>query len=977
MKDLNLAQKQAIEYNEGPLLIVAGAGTGKTTVITNKITYLINEKKVSPEEILAITFTDKATAEMQDRVSEMMPVGGFDVFVSTFHGLAQRILENHGLDIGLPNNFRLINETESWLLVRENLDKFDLEYYRPLGNPTKFIHDLTKHFGRCKDELITPTDYLSYAEKIDTNTTNTEETTEVLELNKKKAIELARAYAVYNQILLDRGVFDFSDLIYYAVKLLRERPNVQKFYQNQYKYILVDEFQDTNWSQYELIKLLFGKNTKLTVVGDDDQSIYKFRGASVANILQFKDDFPEAKEIVLTENFRSQQAILDAAYNFIQNNNPDRLETKLKLNKKLISNSGAGGTTDLIYSESAAGEAEALIEKILEIKKTNPKSDWSEFAILCRANNTAEQFVPVLIKHGIPYDFTGAVGLFRQKVVLDCFAYLKIIDNYHESTAVYRLLSCPIFNFSGEDLSVIATYVHREVLSWYEAVKLAAEGAVSITDAGRSEAIKFIELVKIGTEIAKTENVAGTLYKFLEKSNYLKWLSDNAEKKYREIFYLQGLFDEMNRFVENYPDASTSAWLKYFSFVLDTGSEGELPLELQQSEINAVKIMTVHKSKGLEFDWVFIPGMVAERFPSTNRHDSIELPNALLRESEVPSIENHLQEERRLLYVAITRACKGVFFTAAKNYGGARDKKLSRFIEELDQNNNFGWKNVAPERRSNLAANLSPEIHEETSMVYSPPKELSFSQLAAFQKCPWQYRFQFILKLPTPGKGVFNFGKTIHDTLYKFYSHLMELNPLDENQKCKPDLNIPTEEILLNFYDANWKGEWFYTPAQRSQYYEHGKKILKEFYQLNQKNGWTRPIDLETGFQFSISSFIIKGKIDRIDKNSDGTIILIDYKTGNVKDKLTFDEKQQLFLYQWAAGKVPELNRYGKVSQLAFHYLEDGSKQEFIGSEKDLEKMAEKIVTAAEEISLGKFAPNPSEYNCSHCDFREICDFRV
>src|SRR3990167_6698287 len=396
LESLNKEQKEAVVHENGPLLIIAGAGTGKTTVITRRIAWLILEKKIKPDEILALTFTEKASAEMEERVDRLLPYGYVDLWISTLHGFAEKILRLHGLDIGLPTNFRVLSDTEQWYLVRKNLDKFNLDYYRPLGNPTKFIHALLKHFSRAKDEGVSADEYLNYVEELKLNSgagestggsivparkskmtrsvtlsqvegspTNVGSHTRGIprqvqddgnadELDIARLEEIAKAYKVYEQLLLEEDALDFGDLILYTLRLLQARPQILALYRTQFKYILVDEFQDTNWAQYELVKLLEthphlesspllggGTMTKtsplergetkrgestvganLTVVGDDDQSIYKFRGASVSNILQFQKDYPKAKEITLTENNRSTQTILDMSYRFIQQNNP-------------------------------------------------------------------------------------------------------------------------------------------------------------------------------------------------------------------------------------------------------------------------------------------------------------------------------------------------------------------------------------------------------------------------------------------------------------------------------------------------------------------------------------------------------------------------------------------------------------------------------------------------------------------------------
>lgn len=984
MQNLNLSQKEAVEYSDGPLLIVAGAGTGKTTVIANKIAYLIKNKLAKPSEILAVTFTEKATMEMSERVAELVGEGIWDIWVSTFHGLGQRILEMHGLEIGLPNNFKLLNEIETWMLVRENLDKFNLDYFRPLGNPTKFIHALIKHFSRCKDELITPSDYLKLAEELQLNSdTIVENSDDENCLDNKRIAELSNAYHVYNQILLDNDAFDFADLIFYTVRLLRERPNILRHYQNRWKYILVDEFQDTNWAQYELVKLLTkGRedNVGLTVVGDDDQSIYKFRGASVSNILQFSEDYPRCKQIVLTENYRSGQNILDCAYNFIQFNNPDRLEEKLKIQKKLISRKDDVGKVEFIYGNSGNDEAELVVAKILELKKINNKLKWSDFALLCRANSSIDQFVPALLRVGVPYVTSAVSGLFRQKIILDSLAAFRLVDNYHESSAVYRLLTCPVYSLSFEDISKLTHFCQRKSCSLYEAVKGVSAGEVVLSVDGQKKVTKFLEEIKKITLLSTHEPAIKVLYKFLEESGYLRYLTANLADQQAQIGYLQSLFELLEKFHEESADNSVRGWLKYYNYLSEAGESGE------EKNINTVddgvRLLTIHAAKGLEFDYVFITNLVDQRFPTINRHEPLDIPEKLVREQSLPVGDTHLEEERRLFYVALTRAKKQVFLSAAKDYGGSREKKLSRFIDELEKANNYNWNKILDSVPLKLTT--ATEKKTETNLDNVLPEQFSFSQIAAYQRCPWQYRYQFILKIPTLGKGVFSFGKTLHLTLQKFYQQIVAENNVKQAGLFDAplvskvvEIKIPTLEFLLKIYHNNWQDDWFYSGDHKKLYREKGEKILREFYKRNSANGWTVPLSLETAFRFKVGDYYFKGQIDRIDPLTAESVRLVDYKTGKPKTKLSFSDKLQLLIYQWAASRLDNDWQWGKVGDLIYCYLDDNSEQSFLGKEKDLEKVEEEILSVINSIRAQNFNPSPSQENCSHCDFREICDFRI
>lgn len=1000
LKSLNKEQIEAVTHSDGPLLIVAGAGTGKTTVVTQRVAWLISKKKLKPEEILVLTFTDKAAGEMEERVDKLLPLGYTDLWVSTFHSFAERILKTHALDIGLPLDFKLINQTDAWMLVRKNLDKFKLDYYRPVGNPTKFIHALLQHFSRCKDEEIYPENYLQYAEELKLNLDNMENSRGKAAPADKGALtgdflqddfgeitrlnEVANAYHVYQQILLENNSLDFGDLINYTLKLFKQRPNLLKKYQEQFKYILVDEFQDTNWAQYELIKLIAGEPANITVVGDDDQSIYKFRGASVSNILNFKKDYPQALEIFLTKNYRSPQKVLDLAYNFIQLNNPDRLEIKLsdankKLSKKLTSQKKDSGLVEYNFFSSLAEEVGKVADKIIELKEKDKEADWNDFAILVRANDAANDFMAELESRQIPQQFMAARGLYQKPVVRDIVNYLRLLDDYRESPALYRVLSMPIFKISQYQISNLMYWAGRKNWSLFEILRNISV-IKNVEPDTASQISKLITWIDKHSSLAKEKSVWEVILAFLTDSGYLEFIKELAPLQTRQIFNELNQFGKkVSHFCKNSNNNKVSDWLDEFEMELDSGDTGSLEWDVESGP-ESVKIMTIHGAKGLEFKYVFVPNLVDKRFPTIKRSDPIELPDDLVKEI-LPEGDAHLQEERRLFYVALTRAGKGLFLSGGKDYGGMRSKKPSRFIVELGlvENNIEGKENLSdtkPDQQNFNTAKSRVKNNKKSPELEKIPERFSFTQLKAFSSCPLQYKYAHILRIPVRGKPTFSFGKTIHSTLQKFFELVRS-----QAQAEQPDLFSSTgkksknpqasEKDLLDIYEKCWIDDWFDDKKQEKDYKEKGKNALKVFYK-----DWSVskkiPEYLEKGFNLKIDDYTIRGVIDRIDRASDGGLEIIDYKTGRSKDltKIDASNKMQLLIYQIAVSQIFS----SEPKSLTFYYIEDNQRATFLGSEKEIEKVKLEINNIVTKIREGNFQATPSLHVCKYCDFKEICD---
>jgi len=988
---LNQQQQAAVDYDAGPLLIVAGAGTGKTTVITEKIAKLILSDKCRPEEILALTFTDKAAAEMEERVDKLLPYGYVDLWISTFHSFAERILKEHGLEIGLNPDFKLLNTTEQWLLVRQNLDQFNLDYYRPLGNPTKFIHALIKYFSRAKDEEIYPADYLKYTDDLrlnqdaaeflttlwseeDIKALSQQELKEILAEEIIKQEEVANAYHLYQKLLLDNNALDFGDLINYCLKLFKTRKNLLLKYQKQFKYFLVDEFQDTNYAQYDLVKLLALPQNNLTVVGDDDQSIYKFRGAAISNILQFKDDYPQSQEIILNQNYRSQQNILDLSYAFIQNNNPNRLEVKLeagqkKFSKKLSAEKIGEGMIEHLHGKTLADEVKLTLEKIVQLYQQNKENSWSDFAILVRANASADDFIYALEQAKIPYNFVACRGLYSKQVVLDLLAYLKLLDNYHEGPAMHRLLTMEIFSLPYQDIINLNYWASRQGYSLFETASQ-IELINNISQETKEKIKKIIGLIAKHSALATNKKPTEIIQYFLADSGYLKKLTAiDTEFNKEQLNYLNQFYKKIENFEKETSQPTIKNFIALMELELAAGEQGTLAANPEESGPDTIKIMTIHSAKGLEFKYVFISNLVDKKFPAIERREQIELPAKLIKEI-IPLGDRHLEEERRLMYVAMTRAKEGLFLTSAEDYGGARNKKLSRFLLELET---AGLK-LAPKltAEKNLSLPAEKSFVKKSAGTEKFYRRFSFTQLKAFASCPYQYRFAHILNVPVAGKPAFSFGKSLHASLQKFF----QLDNLKKSQK-QTELFEPIVEAtpvdweeLKNIYQQSFIDDWYPDRKTYQEYYDRGLAALKNFYQ---KYLAEKPVVRYLEYQFNLkinNEITIGGKIDRID-NSDGDLKIIDYKTGQAKSKLTGDDKNQLLIYQLAGQAIFQ----EPISQLAYYYLEGGGEINFLGSENDLEKIKEKIIKTVSEIKRGEFPPRPSEL-CKFCDFNFICEFR-
>jgi DNA helicase-2/ATP-dependent DNA helicase PcrA len=947
LENLNQEQLQAVTHTDGPLLIVAGAGTGKTTVVTRRIAHLIQQKLAKPDEILALTFTEKAASEMEERVDLLMPLGYVDVWISTFHSFCERILKNHALEIGISNDFELLDDTRQWVLVHKHLDKFKLDYYRPLGNPNKFIDALLRHFSRCKDEVISPEDYLAYAETLKLSGGSVELLPAEEQLMEIKRVEeLANAFHVYQKLLLDNNYLDFGDLINYTLRLFEQRPNILNFYRQKFKYQLVDEFQDTNFAQYQLVRLLSepaGERTKrnLTVVGDDDQSIYKFRGASVSNIIKFKEDFPESTQITLTENYRSIQPILDLAYNFIQHNNPDRLEVKLKIDKRLKNASTKPGEIQVLEGKDLSEELDLIIKKILALHAVNEDS-WNSYAILIRSNAASNEIIPRLEASGIPFTFLANTGLYKKDLIATLIAYLKILHNVHESDALYKILGFPKFSIPAGDIASITQYATKHTLSIFEALE--SEEAISkVSEESRAKITLLLELIKKHSEAAKAQTSVELFVDVVKDLGIADILEAETLENAQNREFLEQFYKKIEAFEQNKEntDVSIRAFLNQLELELEAGDEGQINFDPNLGP-ESLKVMTIHSAKGLEFEHVFIANLVDQRFPTRAKRDAIEIPDALIKDI-LPEGDFHLEEERRLFYVAVTRAKRNLYLSWAKDYGGARMKKPSLFLEETSL--------VPSEKISKATGKVvfsKPSDKPRKQVFQILPTTFSYSAVNSFKRCPLEYKYAHYFKLPLRGSPQQSFGITMHCTFQKYleeYQRTLSTKQLDLFGGEKSP-SLPPFERLQEIYAQEWVDEWYPTKKDKEDYRtEKGPKMLKNFFDYTSEH-LPKPKFIEKRFSLTFGEFTFVGKIDRADESKEG-LAIIDYKTGKPQKKEKDEDIDQLRIYQLAAERQYE----EKVESLCYWYLEEN---QFVtvpkGNGDDLLSLEESLLATMHEI---------------------------
>jgi len=634
LDNLNSRQQEAVKVKEASILVIAGAGSGKTKVLTHRIAYLIFQKKIDPGNILAVTFTNKAAQEMKNRIELLGKVISNrnmmkGLWMGTFHSICARILRQEIDILGYDKNFVIYDKGDQLSMIRRCLGTLDLDNKKYSPNVISSIIDGAKN--NLEDVELFEYNAIGYFKKI-----------------------VARVYQQYQIDLFENNALDFGDLILLTVKLFRERPEILEHYQNQFRFILVDEYQDINIAQYQLVKLLSNRDHNLFVVGDPDQSIYKFRGADLSNILRFEQDFPHSRVIKLEQNYRSTKVILEGATNLIKHNR-NRKEKELWTDKK-------GGEKIRCYEAvSALDEAVFVSQEIIKLNKEEDKA-FKNFAILYRTNAQSRAFEEIFNKQGVPFRIVGGLRFYERKEVKDILAYLRFIYDQKDGVSFLRIINNAKLGIGKITLSKIEKLARKNNLNFHHALKQGLRVIKISTD--RKEAIKkFTSLIDEFNEKKKEIKGSELLIELIKKINYYEELKKEGEfKAQSKIENIKELILAVQEFEEKNEDKSITAFLEYVALITD--------IDLYKGEEDVVTVMTLHSAKGLEFPVVFITGFEEGIFPHSRSLNS----------------EEELEEERRLCYVGMTRAKERLYLTYAwrRNLNGnTLFNSVSRFISEI------------------------------------------------------------------------------------------------------------------------------------------------------------------------------------------------------------------------------------------------------------------------------------------------------
>jgi len=963
----NEAQQRAIAHGRGPLLVIAGAGTGKTRVITERIRHLLeSDASLLGENILGLTFTKKAAGEMKSRVVKAVGERGKGVVLATFHSFCETLLKE--VD---PNRLAL-EDVDHWILLRRNLARLKLEKYRRLAEPGQFLSDFVKFFSRCQDELVSSVDYQAFADQLaaeleQERASLDEDTYKERAEHVALQQEIARAYRASEEILREKRAIAVNGLIPEAVALLRSDTKRRRALQERFQHILVDEFQDTNIAQLELLHLLTADSRNVVVVGDNDQAIYRFRGASFGSFKLFLQRFASWQEgqdsthhrVALTENYRSTPNILRVATQAIGMN-----ETSPEFPKKILQpNRPEGEKIRIVELDSPESEAAWVASELERLHKAGCR--WKDFAILYRQHAHRDHLVEQLSSRKIPFVITK-LSILEHPLVRDVLAYLQLIAHPYDDIACARVLSAPAWHLTAEDLVRLAERAAKTRGTALYDVLQAPQGQLPF-DPSHGACQQLLEFLGSQRKFLRRHTAREILGELLD------WLEVPQRVSAQDRKYV----NQLVQFVKDWEPKSDTRGLTEFLEYLDYFEQADGTLSLEdEAPGDAVQLMTVHGAKGLEFSHVFLLRVNSNAFPARKRSPLFEFPVRLMKE-ELPQGDFHIQEERRLFYVALTRAQERLTITTVTE----KKNKVPVFIEDILMEPAIRRRDIlqlAPKVKKDteekkpgeqateqelFAASAGPSkiftrIARWAEEFYPPtpePLKLSSSAVENYRKCPQQFAFRALWSLKEGPGAARSFGSVMHTTIKRFVEQL------------KKGIKLPFDEVQ-RIYETEWSSAGYEDEYQEAEYKKDGQEQLKVFHAAILAES-PEVMEQEKGFELPLENdVILVGRMDQVNRLGRNEVEIVDYKTG--KPRLEADARKalQLSIYALAAREIFEWNPV----RLVFHYLQNNSTQVTARDSKQLDDAQNIVQECAADIRAKHFPANPG-FSCRGCAYKLIC----
>ena len=926
--NLTEPQRQAILHQGSPLLILAGPGSGKTEVITWRVAHLIRSGQASPDEFLITTFTNKAAEELKDRLKEKLPEANVELMqISTIHAFCADLLRQFASLTPFPGGFHILDEDGQFLFVYSRRNLLGLSKIVK-SREEEFYASVIRTFNLITEELVDTAQLLEYYKE--QLTTDDEKFAEFWEEN----IQIANAFNLYRQLLQQEGFIDFAHLQYFTYLLLKEHRDVLETIRQRFRFILVDEYQDTNALQNKILSLIMPNGENLTVVGDDDQSIYRFRGATVKNLLNFENTFPNTHKVILQHNFRSFSSIVDGSLQVIRNNST-HIEKPLKPMR------GEGNEVLLVYERTAREEAFKVVEILQQLHQSGKIKRYGDVAILLRSvRSYSEPYKEALQFKKIPYHIIGDASFFdRDEIVqlLHVFNFLSTNKEWGD-----RFLREPLVGLSEET---------REVLKQFKGNLMAFSTPEQLLELGindETDRQKLVALIKLKHKV-QTQRYNSILEIFYEVLAATQCIQRFEQQKDIETMANIGQLSQLiARWDEFSPSKNIFPFLEYMKLLRKSGRE---PVRIPPED--AVQIMTIHQAKGLEFPVVVLGAAMEGRLPTRPRKERYVIPYQF-RASGMPELEDksdalHRMDERKLFYVATTRA-RDLLIVATADVVNKRGGGPSEFVKEMFGDN---LKEAARWTQDNIIP-----VKSAQGKHFQSYSRYSFSQILYYVQCPMRYKFAVILGLETSWKDPVNFGANVHRALEKIHTLRMKGETIDDN-------------TLPRIIDAVWVPSKRVEDSLNQKYKAAALNQIKRYV----KNYLPAPEEIthaEFRFTFGLDQYVLTGQVDLIKSYQDGSLEIVDFKTLNRVDIEAQGFAMQMDIY--ALGIEATLGK--TVARQTIHFLGDNQVVSLEWNNQRKNRAIREITALLNQIEANHFPPNP-EYCKSCTEFQKICQFNT